>query len=99
MFNNNSSKYKVHILTTLNNNNKNSNIVQRNFKEKKIYDENKFIFQFIDNLKEIIENNLSYQLKSFENKQFQCLLKYIYQLLITFQNQISGFCLNINKNQ
>lgn len=85
--NNYDLKYKVHILTTK------TNITQRNLREKKIEYENNLICRTIDNLKEIIENNIYYQFKFFkkiEDEKFQCLLKYIHQLLITFKNQYSN---------
>jgi len=87
MFNNTDLKYKIHILTTLNN--EKINVIHKNLKY-----ENDFISQSIDNLKEIIENllenNIYQQFKSLEkleNDKFQCLLNYIKQLLLTFKNQ------------
>jgi len=87
MFNNTDLKYKIHILTTLNN--EKINVIHKNLKY-----ENDFISQSIDNLKEIIENllenNIYRQFKSLEkleNDKFQCLLNYIKQLLLTFKNQ------------
>jgi hypothetical protein len=87
MFNNTDLNYKIHILTTLNN--EKINVIHKNLKY-----ENDFISQSIDNLKEIIENllenNIYQQFKSLEkleNDKFQCLLNYIKQLLLTFKNQ------------
>lgn len=94
MLNNTDLKYKIHILTTLNN--KKATVIHKEniLIEKKFKYENDFIYQSIDNLKQTIENllqkNIYRQLKTFqkpENDKFQWLLSYINQLLTTFKYQ------------
>jgi len=94
MLNNTDLKYKIHILTTLNN--KKATVIHKEniLIEKKFKYENDFIYQSIDNLKQTIENllqkNIYRQFKTFqkpENDKFQWLLSYINQLLTTFKYQ------------
>jgi len=84
MLNNTNLKYKLHILTSTNNNPK-IDYFNKNFQTK-----TDFISQSIDNLKQTIDNILYRQFKSIKtihNNKFQYLLKYINQLLITFKNE------------
>jgi hypothetical protein len=91
MLTNRNLKYKIHILTSLNNNSK------IKFSRQNSSNENDFIYQSIDNLKQTIENIIYRQFKPSKNihyDKFQHLLSYINQLLGTFKDQYHTFLFN-----
>ncbi len=97
------NKYKIHILTTLNNRNKKKR--DTDLAKQRLNNENDFICQSIDNLKQTIESLLENKsLNKIPNDKFHWLLNYINQLLVTYKyqycnNEPSGFHLTTNKIQ
>jgi hypothetical protein len=89
------NKYKIHILTTLNNN-KRAAVIHTDFKEnslakQRLNYENDFICQSIDNLKQtiesVLENHIFKSVNKIQNEKFHWLLNYMNQLLVTYKYQ------------